>query len=92
MLKTVTHVESYVKVSRCGENVYVRHVENRVEVQKKIPSHFTAHVEIVGQISFFKFDFTHFSDVRHMYVLCYLCKMWCPLNLVFENWKYLWFY
>ena len=39
MLKTVTHVESYVKISRCVENVYVRHVENhienRVEVQKK---------------------------------------------------------
>ena len=39
MLKTVTHVESYVKISRCVENVYVRHVENhienRVEVGKK---------------------------------------------------------
>ena len=33
------HVESYVKISRCVENVYVRHVENHienhVEVQKK---------------------------------------------------------
>ena len=33
------HVESYVKISRCVENVYVRHVENhienRVEVRKK---------------------------------------------------------
>ena len=39
MLKTVTHVESYVKISRCVENVLVRyvenHIENRVEVQKK---------------------------------------------------------
>ena len=39
VLKTVTHVESYVKISRCVENVYVRHVENhienRVEVRKK---------------------------------------------------------
>ena len=39
MLKTVTHVESYVDISRCVENVYVRHVENhienRVELQKK---------------------------------------------------------
>ena len=39
MLKTVTHVESHVKISRCVENVYVRHVENhienRVEVRKK---------------------------------------------------------
>ena len=33
------HVESYVKISRCVENVYVRcvenHIENRVEVPKK---------------------------------------------------------
>ena len=39
LLKTVMHVESYVKISRCVENVYVRHVENhienRVEVRKK---------------------------------------------------------
>ena len=57
VLKTVTHVESYFKISRCVENVYVRHVENhienRVEVQKKIPSHFTAFVEIEWQILFF---------------------------------------
>ena len=26
MLKTVMHVESYVKISRCVENVYVRRV------------------------------------------------------------------
>ena len=25
------HVESYVKISRCVENVYVRHVENHIE-------------------------------------------------------------
>ena len=31
MLKTVMHVENYVEISRCVENVYVRHVENRVE-------------------------------------------------------------
>ena len=22
----------------------------------------------------------------------YSCKMWYPLNLVLENWEYLWFY
>ena len=27
-----------------------------------------------------------------MYVLSNLCKMRCPLNLVLENSKYLWFY
>ena len=39
VLKTVMHDESYVKISRCVETVYVRHVENyignRVEVRKK---------------------------------------------------------
>ena len=39
MLKIVTHVESYVKISRCVENVYgmcvENHIENHVEVQKK---------------------------------------------------------
>ena len=36
---TVMHVESYVKISRCVENVYVgyveNHIENHVEVRKK---------------------------------------------------------
>ena len=31
VLKTVMHVENYVKISRCVENVYVGHVENHVE-------------------------------------------------------------
>ena len=31
VLKTVMHVENYVEISRCVENVYVRHVENRLE-------------------------------------------------------------
>ena len=31
VLKTVMHVENYVEISRCVENVYVRHVENSVE-------------------------------------------------------------
>ena len=72
MLKTVIHVESYVKISRCVENVYVRHVENhienRVEVRKKTPSHFTACVEIERQILFFSFGFARVSEVRHMHI------------------------
>ena len=60
------HVESYVKISRCVENVYVRHVENHVEVRKKTPSHFMARVEIERQISFFSFGFARVSEVRHM--------------------------
>ena len=72
MLKTVMHVESFVKISRCVENVYVRrvenHIENCVEVQKKTPSHFMARVEIERQISFFSFGFACISEVRHMYI------------------------
>ena len=64
------HVESHVKTSRCVENVYVRHVENhienRVEVRKKTPSHFMARVEIEWQISFFSFSFARVTEVRHM--------------------------
>ena len=55
-LKTVTHVENYVEISGFAENVYVRHVENRVENHvevKKKPFHFTVCAEIKWQISFF---------------------------------------
>ena len=31
VLKIVMHVEKYDEILRCVENVYVRHVENRVE-------------------------------------------------------------
>ena len=72
VLKNVMHVESYVKISRCVENVYVihveNHIENRVEVRKKTPSHFTARVEIERQISFFSFGFARVSEVRHIYM------------------------
>ena len=33
---------------------------------KKTPSHFMAHVEIERQISFFSFDFTCVTEVRHI--------------------------
>ena len=69
-MKTVTYVESYVKISRCVENVYVRrvenHIENRVEVRKKTPSHFTARVKIERQISFFYFGFARVTEVGHI--------------------------
>ena len=31
-------------------------------------------------------------DIKYMYDFSNLCKMRCPLNLVLENFKYLWFY
>ena len=64
VLKTVTHVESYVKISRCVENVYVRHVENHienhVEVRKK-HHHTLQHVlKLSGRFRFFSLRFcTH---------------------------------
>ena len=69
MLKTVTHVESYVKISRCVENVYVRHVENHIEnhVEVRKKHHHMARVEIERQISFFSFGFARVTEVRHMY-------------------------
>ena len=82
MLKTVMHVESYVKISRCVENVYVRrvenHIENRVEVLKKTPSHFTARVEIEWQISFFSFGFARVSEVRHISI----CKGYTEFKMM----------
>ena len=36
---------------------------------EKTPSHFTTHVEIEQQISFLDFDFTHVSNVRHIFTL-----------------------
>ena len=86
VLNTVTHVESYVKISRCVENVYVRrvenHIENRVEVQKKTPSHFTAHVEIEWQISFFSFSFAWVTEVRHIYTSW---DIYVSLQLLMQN-------
>ena len=81
MLKTVMHVESYVKISRCVENVYVRHVENHienhVEVRKKHHHtlrhvlklsgrfHFSEIRRIVRKLSG-KFHFARVSEVRHI--------------------------
>ena len=34
----------------------------------------------------------YWNGWQHMSHFSYSCKMWCPLNLVLENWEYLWFY
>ena len=41
---------------------------------KKIPSHFTARVEIEWQILFFSFGFAQVTEVRHMSHFSYACK------------------
>ena len=84
VLKTVKHVENYVKISRCVENVYVRHVENHVENHVEVwKKHFTVHVEIKRQISFFKSDFAHFSGIVHieLWILGNLVRKFFSLNL-----------
>ena len=37
-------------------------------------------------------DFITITEGLHMSHFAYACKMRCPLNLVLENSKYLWFY
>ena len=82
VLTTVMHVENYVKVSRCVENVYVRHVEshieNHVEVRKKY-HHTLQHVlKLCGRF--------HFScSILHT------LAMWDIYNLAFIYTVYLTF-
>ena len=52
------HVESYVKISRCVENVYVRrvenHIENCVEVRKKHHHTLWHGLKLSGRFRFFR--------------------------------------
>ena len=64
------HVENYVEISRCIENVYVRHVENHVEnpveVQKK--HHHTLQCVLKSSGCF------HFSSsILHTFLGLYIC-------------------
>ena len=72
------HVENYVEISRCVENVYVRHVENRVEncVEIRKNHHHTLWcvlklsgrgLKIRRQTARFDSEFTRVSEVRHIY-------------------------
>ena len=82
MLKTVKHVESHVKTSRCVENVYVRHVENhienRVEVRKK---HYHTLRHVLKLSGIFRFS----SSVLHELQICltYLDKFSCLIRYIF---------
>ena len=71
MLRTVTHVESHVKISRCVENVILGMLKTILKTvlkyKKKAPSHFTVRVEIEQQVSFFSFGFACVSEVRHIF-------------------------
>ena len=71
------HVENYVEISRCVENVYVRHVENRaencVEIRKNHHHTLRCMLKLSGrgpkirrQTARFDSEFTRVSEVRHM--------------------------
>ena len=79
VLKTVMHVENYIEISRCVENVYVRHVENHVEncveIQKNHHHTLRCVLKLSGrgpkirwQTARFDSEFTRVSEVRHMYI------------------------
>ena len=80
VLKTVMHVENYVEISRCVENVYVRHVENHVEncVEIRKNHHHTLRCvlklsgrgpKIRWQTARFDSEFTRVSEVRHILII-----------------------
>ena len=69
------HVENYIKISRCVENVYVRHVENRVKncVEIRKNHHHTLQcvlklsgrgLKIRRQTTRFDSEFTRVTEVR----------------------------
>ena len=75
------YVENYIEISRCVENVYVRHVENHVEncvencVEIRKNHHHTLRcvlklsgrgLKIRRQTARFDSEFTRVSEVRHM--------------------------
>ena len=71
-------LKNYVKISRCVENVYVRHVENRVEnsveIQKNHHHTLRCMLKLSGrgpkirrQTARFDSEFTRVSEVRHIY-------------------------
>ena len=76
-VETVMHVENYVEISRCVENVYVRHVENCVEncVEIRKNHHHTLRcvlklsgrdLKIRRQTTRFESEFTRVTEVRHI--------------------------
>ena len=75
VLKTVMHVENYIEISRCVENVYVKHVENCVEIQKKHHHSLWCMLKLSGrgpkirqQTTRFESEFTHATEVRYICV------------------------
>ena len=88
VLKTVMHVENYIEISRCVENVYVRHFENCVEIRKNHHHSLRCMLKLSGrglkirwQTTRFDSEFTRVTEVRHIYV---------SLQLRVQNWRTKW--
>ena len=73
------HVENYIEISRCVENVYVRHVENRVEncveIQKNHRHSLRCVLKLSGrgpkirqQTTRLESKFACVTEVRHMHL------------------------
>ena len=67
------HVENYTTISRCVENVYVRHVENRVEIRKNHHHSLQCVLKLSGrgpkirrQTTRLESEFTRVTEVRHI--------------------------
>ena len=64
MLKAMSKFQGVLKMFMLG---MLKTILKTVLKYEKRLSHSTAHVEIELQISFFSFDLTHVSDVRHIH-------------------------
>ena len=73
MLKIVRHVENSIEISRCVENIYVRHVENhvenRVEVRKKHHHTLCCMMKLSGR---FHFSSSILHTFLGLYILNYV--------------------
>ena len=82
VLKTVMHVENYIEISKCVENVYVRHVENHVEncveIRKNHRHSLRCVLKLSGrgpkirwQTTRLESEFARVTEVGHIYFLLY---------------------
>ena len=83
-LKLVKHVENYVKISRCVENVYVRHVENHAENLLKYEKKHHHTLWCVLKLSS-RFHFS--SSILHTFLGSYICLKSQPHTITFQYLK-----
>ena len=80
------HVENYIEISRCVENVYVRHVENHVEncveIQKNHHHSLRCMLKLSGrdpkirrQTTRLESEFARVTEVRHIFLVNFSQKL-----------------